>query len=80
MQMNLELKEKIDKIVSYKTVKDTEKIDRLLELNANQYCNLGTDSYKYEREDAEVTSRYIYRCIRTIDYYLGSLLLKYCEE
>ncbi len=80
MQMKIELKEKIDKITAYKTVSNRDKIDRLLELNADQYCNLGKDSYKYEREEAEVTSRYIYRCIRTIDYYLGSLLLKYREE
>jgi len=80
MQMNTELKEKVDKISSYKTVSDKEKIDRLLELNANQYCNLGTDSYKYEREEAEVMSRYIYKVIKNIDFYLGKMLLKYREE
>jgi hypothetical protein len=66
--------------MTYTSVSDTEKIDRLLYLNADQYCNLGTDSTKTERLAAEVNSRFIYKAIKQIDVYLGSFLLKANEE
>jgi hypothetical protein len=69
-----------DKIVSYKTVSAREKVDRLLELNAKQYTNLGTDSSKQERALAESNSRYIYRKIKTVNPLLGSQLLRVREE
>lgn len=69
-----------DKIISYKTVSAREKVDRLLELNAKQYTNLGTDSSKQERALAESNSRYIYRKIRTVNPTLGSQLLRVREE
>lgn len=86
--MNIEIIEQVDKIMAYSSVKADDKIDRLLKINAIQYANLGSDSYKYEREQAEITSRYIYRCIKEVDKdaklernkYLGKMLLKYREE
>ena len=42
--------EKIDKIVSYTSIKKRDKISRLLEIDAIQYCNLGIDSTKTEKE------------------------------
>lgn len=69
-----------DKIVSYKTVSAREKVDRLLELNAKQYTNLGTDSSKSERALAESNSRYIYRKIKAVNPVLGSQLLRVREE
>ena len=86
--MNLKIIQEVDKIMSYTTLKVDDKIDRLLKINAFQYCNLGVDSYKYERDQAEITSRYIYRCIKEIDHLsllsrnhsLGKMLLKFREE
>ncbi len=63
--MQIQLKKKIDNIISTK-VSDKDKINMLLELNANQ-CRTGTMTKK--------TSRYIYRHIKSLDYNLGSLLL-----
>ena len=74
--MNEMLKEKIDKIMAFKTVNDLDKIDRLLELNAIQYTNTGTDSTKTEMSIAESTSKYIYRNIKKLDYRLGNMLLR----
>jgi hypothetical protein len=65
-----------DKIVSYKTVSDRVKVDRLLELNAKQYTNLGTDSSKQERALAESNSRYIYRKIKTVNPIIGIAVVK----
>ena len=70
------IKEKVDKIMSYKTVSDEEKINRLLELNAHQYTNTGIDSSKTEITTAEMISKYIYRNIKKLDDSLGRLLLR----
>ena len=70
------IKEQIDKIMEYKSIKSKQKIDRLLELNANQYTNTGTDSTKAEMNIAENTSRYIYRKIKQLDSKLGDMLLR----
>lgn len=69
-------REKADKIDSYKTWSDKKKIDNLLELNAIIYTNLGTDSSKGEWENAEVTSRYIYRIIKKYNREQGQMFLR----
>ena len=43
--------EKIDKIVSYTSIKKRDKISRLLEIDAIQYCNLGIDSTKTQKKN-----------------------------
>ena len=73
-------REKVDKVLNYKTYSDQKKIDTLLFMNADQYCNLGIESNKYERHQAESNSRYIYRAIKTLNEHLGRLLLKNREE
>ena len=80
IEIDMTLREEVDKILNYKTVSVEEKIDRLLFINADQYCNLGTDSTKADRHKAEVNSRYIYKAIKQINVYLGSFLLKANEE
>ncbi len=70
----------IDKIISYKTWSNEKKVNELLFINANMYCNLGTDSTKGERHQAEIYSRYIYRAIKKIDIYLGTFLLTTNEQ
>tara|TARA_A100001201_G_scaffold35987_1_gene37981 strand:- start:1018 stop:1272 length:255 start_codon:yes stop_codon:yes gene_type:complete len=80
IDIDMNIREQVDKILNYKTVSNEEKIDRLLFINADQYCNLGTESSKTDRQKAEINSRYIYRAIKTIDLYLGSFLLNANEE
>lgn len=70
------IRQKIDKIMSYKTYTDEDKIDRLLEINAEIYTNIGTDTSKSEIQQAESDSKYIYRNIQKLDDRLGRLLLR----
>ena len=69
-------REKADKIDNYTSYSDKRKIDSLLELNATIYTNLGTDSTKSEWENAEVTSRYIYRIIKKYNKEQGQMFLR----
>lgn len=69
-------KEKADKIANYKTYSKKQKIDALLELNASIYTNIGTDSTKQEKSNAEISSRHIYRHIQKLDEPFGRLLLR----
>ena len=70
----------IDKILNYKTVTTKEKIDRLLEIDATQYCNLGFDSTKAEVQEAKKQSRAIYRAIKQLDPATGKLLLEHMDR
>lgn len=73
--LNVMIREKVDKILSYKSVSDSEKVDRLLELNSNQYTKLGIDSTKTQKMEVKSTSKYIFRAIKKLDESLGRLLL-----
>lgn len=68
------IRETADKILSYTTYSDKRKIDSLLELNADIYTNLGTDSTITEKKSAQADSNYIYNVIKKIDHKLGSFL------
>ena len=69
--------EKIDKIYNYKTLSNKEKIDRLLEIDANQYTNCGIDSTKTEKLIVKKNSKYIYKTIKKIDEKIGKSLLEH---
>lgn len=71
---------KVDKIKNYTSINNRTKVDRLLFMDANQYTNLGTDSTKTDRYNAEVNSRYIYRAIKELDKHTGELLLRANEQ
>lgn len=71
---------KINKILNYKTISIRQKIDRLLEIDANNYTNLGSDSSKTEKEQVKKESRFIYRAIRTLDKELGNLFLQHQDK
>lgn len=58
-----------------KTVK--ERIDKLLELDATMYTNLGSDSTKAEKLEVKKNSRIIYRAIKDLDLETGKLLLQH---
>lgn len=76
----IEMQDKIDKILAYKTVSDKEKIDRLLFMDADQYTNLGIESTKTAKENTKRNSRRIYRAIKTINDDMGSRFLRLMDK
>jgi hypothetical protein len=72
--------EKIDKILSYTSLKKRDKIDRMLHIDAIQYCNLGIDSTKSEKELVKKNSRYIYRAISKLNKELGNKFLQFQDK
>jgi len=66
----------IEKIIEFKSWSKKRKVDTLLAIDADLYCNLGVESSKTERENVKMQSRKIYRLIKTIDEYSGKLLLR----
>ena len=69
--------EDIEKIAEFKSWSKKKKIDTLLAIDADLYCNLGSESSKSEIEAVKVQSRKIYRIIKSIDEYSGKLLLRH---
>ena len=69
--------EDIEKIAEFKSWSKNRKIDTLLAIDADLYCNLGIESSKSEIEAVKVQSRKIYRIIKSIDEYSGKLLLRH---
>ena len=67
----------IEKIAEFKSWSKKRKIDTLLAIDADLYCNLGIESSKSEIEAVKVQSRKIYRIIKSIDEYSGKLLLRH---
>ena len=65
----------IDKIVGFTSWTDQKKIDKLLEIDADLYCNLGKESTKTDIENTKRQSRKIYRAIKSIDKYWGRMML-----
>tara|TARA_R110002096_G_scaffold354789_1_gene547987 strand:- start:875 stop:1105 length:231 start_codon:yes stop_codon:yes gene_type:complete len=69
--------DKVDKIYNYTTISDRDKIDKLLQIDATQYTNCGSDSTKKEREIVKKNSTYIYKTIKKINQTLGETFLKH---
>ena len=76
--MNLE--KEIQKIKSYKTWSIKRKVDTLLEIDANAYTKLGSDSTKKERETTRRNSRKIYQAILEISPLDGYILEAHMKE
>ena len=66
----------IDKILSFKTWTERQKIDALLKVDCFMYTSLGTDSLKKEREEVQRNSRRIYQAIKTINPEEAKILLR----
>ena len=66
----------IDKILSFKTWTEKQKIDALLKVDCFMYTCLGTDSLKKEREEVQRNSRKIYQAIKTINPEEAKILLR----
>ena len=72
----MDLEFQILKIVGYKTWSNRKKIDAMLEIDSNNYTNLGIDSLQKEKELVKKHSRFIYRAIKSVDESVGNLLYK----
>ena len=57
----------IEKILNFTSWSKKRKIDTLFEIDADLYCNLGTESSKTEVEKVKRQSRKIYKAVKTID-------------
>jgi len=57
-----------------------ERTNQLLELDAIQYTNLGTDSKKYEKEKVKSDSKFIYKEIQKFNEIDGKLLLNHLDS
>ncbi len=66
----------IEKILGFTSWSKKRKIDTLFEIDADLYCNLGSDSSKTEIENVKKQSRKIYKAIKRVDEYTGRLLLR----
>ena len=56
------------------------RIDKLLKMDAIQYCNLGIDSTKAEKLEVKKRSKNIYKAISKIDSVLGKLFLEHQDK
>ena len=72
--------EKIRKIQGYKTWSLKKKVDSLLEIDANNYTNLGKDSTKTEKKEVKAISRKIYKAISLISPLDGYILESQMNE
>jgi len=70
----------IDKIISFKTWTDKQKVDELLRMDCNIYCNLGIDSTKKEKEEATKNSRKLYTAIKKVNPQLGGDFLRLMDK
>tara|TARA_R100000353_G_scaffold49616_1_gene39374 strand:+ start:2054 stop:2281 length:228 start_codon:yes stop_codon:yes gene_type:complete len=66
----------IEKILSFTSWSKKKKIDKLLEIDADLYCNLGKETSKTQIANVKKLSKKIYRAIKTVDEYTGRLLLR----
>ena len=72
--------EQIRKILGYKTWSVQRKVDKLLEMDATAYTQLGTDSTVTEKKDTRKNSRKIYRAITQISPMDGYILEAHMME
>ncbi|GEM_PF-1796548 len=70
-------KEEILKIAAEYQKTVLQRIDELLEIDAIQYQNLGSESSKADKLEVKKNSRFIYRTIKDLDTNTGKLLLQH---
>lgn len=68
-----------DRIISYKTKTDTQKLDALLELDSLLYTQLGLGSAKKNKIETKKKSRIIYRAIKSFNKPLGENFLSHMD-
>ena len=65
----------IEKVIDFTSWSNKRKIDELLKIDCNMYCNQGIDSTVKEKAETRVNSRKIYTLIKKVNPELGSLFL-----
>ncbi len=70
-----EIRKLADKIILDYHITIEDKTNRLLQLDAIQYTNLGTESTKGERMGVKANSKYIYKKIKDINPDVGKQLI-----
>lgn len=69
-----------DRILQKKSIKDKQKVDAMLELDALLYMNLGYGSTKKEKNETKKASRVIYRSIKKINNAIGESFLSHMDK
>ena len=67
-------------VVEDTAIKDKEKIDELLRVDAIIYCNMGLDSTQKERDEATRLSKKIYTEIKKIDNEMGETFIRLIDK
>ena len=80
MSEDLTIRKLAEKIASDFALSIKERTDRILELDAIQYTNLGIDSSKAEKIKVKSDSKYLYKQIRTFNQYDGNLLVNHLDK
>tara|TARA_B100000780_G_scaffold277106_1_gene247078 strand:- start:569 stop:805 length:237 start_codon:yes stop_codon:yes gene_type:complete len=70
----------VEKITEFKTWTVKQKTDALLYIDCNQYCNLGKESSKTEKELVKKQSKKIYTLIKRVDHAMGELFLQSIDK
>tara|TARA_R110000787_G_scaffold106598_1_gene214306 strand:- start:33771 stop:34007 length:237 start_codon:yes stop_codon:yes gene_type:complete len=70
----------IDKILSFKSWNTKQIISEMFKIDADLYCNLGSESTKSEKKEVKRKSKYIYKAINKIDPTIGKSLLFYMDQ
>lgn len=79
MSEDITIKQLAEKIAKDFALSIKERTDLLLELDANQYTNLGIDSLISEKKKVKSDSKYIYKQIKGIDEPTGKLLINHLD-
>jgi hypothetical protein len=79
MSEDITIKQLAEKIAKDFALSIKERTDLLLELDANQYTNLGIDSLISEKKKVKSDSKYIYKQIKGIDESTGKLLINHLD-
>jgi len=79
MSEDLTIRKLAEKIAKDFALSIKQRTDYLLELDANQYTNIGIDSTKTEKNKVKSDSKYIYKQIKGIDEPTGKLLINHLD-
>ncbi len=79
MNEDLTIRNLAQKIAKDFALSIKERTDLLLELDANQYTNLGIDSTKTEKTKVKSDSKFLYKQIKGIDERTGKMLLNHMD-
>lgn len=76
---NINIRELSENIAKDFELSVKERTDKILELDANQYTNLGIESSKAERNKVKADSKFLYKQIKGFNEIDGNLLLNHLD-